>query len=73
MPRDTEIRNARSCARWLFKDRCQMPTGVLDCLQLSDKMQILIKDTAQHAGMGFDSRRTARHVAWKNQSRLAPA
>jgi hypothetical protein len=36
---------------------------LLDCLQLSDKMQILIRDDEQLAWMGFESRRVAKHVA----------
>ena len=36
---------------------------LLDCLQLGDKMQILLRDDVHLAWMGFESRRVAKHVA----------
>lgn len=36
---------------------------LLDCLQLSDKIQALIRDDQQMAWMGFDSKRVAKTVA----------
>ncbi len=41
---------------------------LLDCLQLSDKIQILIKDTEHLAWMGFDSRRMAKNAAKEFES-----
>ena len=42
--------------------------GLIDCLQLSDKMQILIRDDAELAWMGFTSRRVAKAVAKEFES-----
>jgi hypothetical protein len=47
--------------------RGQHPT-LLDCLQLSDKIKILIKDPEQLAWMGFESRRVAKNAAKEFES-----
>jgi len=50
------------------RSRRGTPQKLVDCLQLSDKIQILIKDDAQLAWMGFDSRRVAKGVAKEFES-----
>jgi len=41
---------------------------LVDCLQLSDRMQILMKNDEDLGWMGFDSRRVAKHVAKEFES-----
>jgi len=50
------------------RSRRGTPQKLVDCLQLSDKIQILIKDDAQLAWIGFDSRRVAKGVAKEFES-----
>jgi len=42
--------------------------GLLDCLQLSDKAQILIRDPASVEEMGYDSRRAAKEAIKRLES-----
>jgi hypothetical protein len=57
-------------AEQLLAERSRRGAGqkLLDCLQLSDKIQILIKDDAQLAWMGFSSRRVAKGIAKEFES-----
>ena len=64
----SEPRLAR--AQKMFDERLRrgQTTRLLDCLQFSDKMQILIKDKAQLQWMGFESSRAAKKVAKELES-----
>lgn len=57
-------------ARQMFDERVRrgQAARLIDCLQLSDKMQILIREPEQMTWMGFESTRVARKVSRELES-----
>jgi hypothetical protein len=50
------------------RDRRGVPSALLDCLQLTDKAQILIQDPAALTTLGFKTRRAAKKVIREMES-----
>ena len=50
------------------RDRRGVPSALLDCLQLTDKAQILIQDPAALTALGFKTRRAAKKVIREMES-----
>ena len=50
------------------RERRGVPSSLLDCLQLTDKAQILIQDPAALSSLGFKTRRAAKKVIGEMES-----